>query len=508
MRFQDLLYQGAHRTPEKIALHWVDRGRALTYAGAVQAMEQAAGALAALGVQPGDRVGIFAHNGLDYLVAMFGAWRLGAIAALVNVQLAGSLDYYVNDSKPKVLIYTGDHLETIDRHRKKMTSVEHYLCMDGEQPGALDWGAIVRGSHQPPPDPTRETDAAHISYTSGTTGNPKGAVLAHEPTSRATHCIAERLRLGSADATLGPTALSSSYQLVANLLPGLHRGCTVNVMTHWHADQAWEVMDALEISMLAANPTLLRELLDASTRRGRPPARLRIGLSGGGPVPPDLKRKWRDELQIPLVESYGQSELGGFVGLGYPELVADERLGAIGLPLPDKEVRIVDGEDRELPVGEIGEIVLRGGFMLGYWEKPEKTAETLRGGWLHTGDLGSMDAEGYISFLGRKQEQIYFHGTLVFPRRLEEALYRHPAVRFACVIGVPDKSAGAIPTGIVVLEEGQMASPAGLLAHCRQELGGETGVEMVLVIPEMPMTPTGKISRSALEARFGKGAGD
>ncbi|HMQ55118.1 MAG TPA: class I adenylate-forming enzyme family protein [Anaerolineae bacterium] len=501
MLFQDLLYQGAHRTPDKLALRWVERDRTLTYAQAVTEMERVAGALAALGVRRGDRVGVFAHNGLDYVLAMFGTWRLGAAVTLVNVQYAATLAYFINDSTPRVLIYTGDHFETIDQHRPSMPCVEHYLCLDGEQPGALAWQPLLDSAAPPPPDPTQESDPAHISYTSGTTGLPKGAVLAHEPTNRATSCIAERLRLTNADVTLGPTALSSSYHLVANLLPGLRRGATVNVMSRWEAQRGWQVLEELGVSLFAANPTLLRDVLDVSRQRGRPPARLRAGVSGGGPVPPDLKLAWRDELKLPLVESYGQSELGGFVGLGLPEVVEDDRVLAIGLPLPDKEVRIVDEADREVPIGQVGEIVVRGGFMVGYWQRPEKTAETLRGGWLHTGDMGRMDADGYIYMLGRWAERIVSSGRVIFPRGIEEALYRHPAVRQACVIGRPDPQAGHLPKAIVTLYEGQAATPDELLAHCRTLLPPEQRPALVEIIAEMPMTPTGKIGRAELQAQ-------
>jgi acyl-CoA synthetase (AMP-forming)/AMP-acid ligase II len=501
MLFQDLLYQGAHRTPNKLALRWIERDCTFTYAQAVSEMERVAGALAGLGVGRGDRVGIFAHNGMDYVLAMFGAWRLGAMVTLVNVQYAKTLDYFMNDSTPKVLIYTGDHFETIDHHRPHLPSIKHYICLDGAQPHALDWQQLLDSAGPPPPDPTQESDPAHISYTSGTTGLPKGAVLAHEPTNRATRCIAERLRLTSADVTLGPTALSSSYHLVANLLPGLQRGAEVNIMSKWEAQRAWQMMDELGVTMLAANPTLLRDVLDVSRQKGCHPAKLRAGISGGGPVPPDLKLAWRDELRLPLVESYGQSELGGFVGLGYPELVADERVLAVGLPLPDKEVRIVDDDDRELPIGEMGEIVIRGGFMVGYWQRPEKTAETLRGGWLHTGDMGRMDSEGYVTMLGRWAERIVCNGKVIFPRGIEEALYRHPAVRQACVIGKPDAQAGELPKAIVTLYAGQSATAEELLAHCRSQLSSAQGPALIEFMAELPMTPTGKIGRAELQAR-------
>jgi acyl-CoA synthetase (AMP-forming)/AMP-acid ligase II len=501
MRFQDLLYKGAQRTPDQVALRWIERDRAFTFAQAVTEMEKVAGALATLGVGHGDRVGIFAHNGMDYLLAMFGAWRLGAMVTLVNLMYAQSLDYFVNDSTPKVLIYTGDHFETIDRHRSKMTSVQTYICLDGDQPGAENWSTLLKSPPPPPSDPTVETDPAHISYTSGTTGKPKGAVLAHEPTARATHCIAERLRITNRDVTLGPTALSSSYHLVANLLPGLHRGATVNVMSRWIPEKAWEVMDNLGVTLLAANPPFLTDVLNVSRLRGRPPAKLRASLSGGGPVPPDLKFAWRDELKVPLVESYGQSELGGFVGLGFPEPFDDAKVLAVGMPLPDKEVSIFDQNDRQVPIGELGEIVLRGGFMAGYWGRPEKTAETLRGGWLHTGDMGKIDRDGYVYMLGRWSERIVSHGRVIFPRGIEEALYKHPAVRYACVIGKADPAAGELPKAIVTLYEGKTASPGELLAHCRGILSSESVPVFVEILPEMPMTPTGKISRAELQAR-------
>ena len=227
MRFQQLLLDGAARRPERTALHWVDRDRRLTYAEAAAGMERVAGALAALGVKKGDRVGIFAHNGIDYVLAMFGAWRLGAISAHVNVQYADTLDYYLADCTPSVLIYTGDHYPTIQRHRAAAKSVKHYICMDGPQEGALAWADLLEHAPPAPSTSVLDHDGAHLSYTSGSTGKPKGALLAHEPTFRACRSIAERLGFNSRDLTYGPSTLSSSYHLVANLIPGLFAGATV-----------------------------------------------------------------------------------------------------------------------------------------------------------------------------------------------------------------------------------------------------------------------------------------
>jgi long-chain acyl-CoA synthetase len=318
---------------------------------------------------------------------------------------------------------------------------------------------------------------------------------------RATRCIAERLRIQASDVSLGPTALSSSYHLVANLLPTLHRGGTVCVMSRWEPEKGWDALESLSATILAANPTFLRDTLDVSRERGRAPARLRIGLSGGAPVPPELKLAWRDELGLTLAESFGMSELGGFVGLGSPDPVIDERALACGQPLPDKEVRILDDEGSEVPVGTIGEICLRGGYMAGYWERPEQTANTLRGGWLHTGDVGYVDAEQYLFVRGRLSERLQVAGEYWYPRDVEEVLMRLPNVREAALIGLPDPELGQRPVAYVTVT-GEI-DPEEAVAFAERQLGRSLSSLSVRLIGDMPMTPTGKISRAQLREMAG-----
>jgi acyl-CoA synthetase (AMP-forming)/AMP-acid ligase II len=503
MLMHQLLLEGAERTPTRPALHWVDRDRVLSYEQAVAAMDDMAGALASLGVAKGDRVAVFAHNGLDYLVAMFGTWRLGAISALVNVQFAADLDYYYADHTPSVVIYTHDMAGAVRRAARVAGSVRHLICMDGAQDGALSLPELLAARLPPPPDPWDEEAIAHLAYTSGTTGKPKGACLAHEPTTRAARCIAERLRITGADESFGPTALSSSYQLVANLLPALSRGAGVHVMGRWTATGGWEVLERTAATLLAANPTVLGQVLAESRARGRPPARLRVGLSGGGPVPPPLKRAWRDELRLPLVESFGQSELGGFMALGVPELVADDALVArVGPALPDKEVRIVDAARRPVAPGVIGEIELRGGFMQGYWGKPEKTAETIGSGWLRTGDLGLIDRDGYLTMRGRRSELIGTDGVLWFPRDVEEAFCEVAGVAQAAVIGVEDAQLGQRPVAFIVLQDGYAIEPESLRHAIRDKVSYDLAPLVLRLVGELPMTPTGKVAKGELAARW------
>jgi acyl-CoA synthetase (AMP-forming)/AMP-acid ligase II len=503
MLMHQLLIDGAERTPDRLALHWVDRDVKLSYAQAVVAMETMAGALASLGARKGDRIAVFAHNGMDYLLGLLGTWRIGAISALVNVQFADELDYYYADHTPSIVIYTHDMAAPVRRAAKSCGSVRHLVCMDGPQEGAHSLPELMAARLPAPPDPADEDAIAHLAYTSGTTGKPKGACLAHEPTTRAARCIAERLRITRADESFGPTALSSSYQLVGNILPALSRGAGVHVMGKWNPKSGWEGLDRTNATLLVANPTLLGQVLIESRGRGRLPGRLRAGLSGGGPVPPTLKRSWRDELKLPLIESFGQSELGGFMALGFPELETDDaQLTRVGPALPDKEVRIVDAARHPVPPGVIGEIELRGGFMQGYWGRPDKTAETIGTGWLRTGDLGLIDRDGYVTMRGRRSELIETNGVLWYPRDVEEAFCQVPGVAQAALIGVPDAHHGQRPLAFITLLDGHSLEGQGLKAAIRDKVAYDVEPLAVHVVADLPMTPTGKISKAELAARW------
>jgi acyl-CoA synthetase (AMP-forming)/AMP-acid ligase II len=470
-------------------------------------MEHMAGALASLGLAKGERVTLFAHNGMDYLLAMFGAWRLGAIAALVNVQFAAELEYYLADHTPSVVIYTHDKADAVFRAAKSVGTVRHLICMDGPQQGALSLPELMQARLTAPADPADENAIAHLAYTSGTTGKPKGACLAHEPTTRAAKCIAERLRITGADHSFGPTALSSSYQLVGNLLPPLSRGASVHVMGKWTQVSGWAALDKTNASLAIGNPTLLGQVLAESRLHGRVPGRLRAALSGGGPVPPTLKKSWRDELKLPLIESFGQSELGGFMALGFPELVGDDTLlGRVGPALPDKEVRIVDAHRVPLPPGRIGEIELRGGFMAGYWGKPDKTAETIGTGWLRTGDLGLIDRDGFITMRGRRSELIETNGVLWFPRDVEEAFCAIEGVAQAALIGIPHATLGQCPHAFVMLLPGAALEPAALKSAIAGSVGYDIAPMVVSIVEDLPMTPTGKIAKGELAARLANAA--
>lgn len=504
MTFNDMLRRAAWRLPDHQFIYWSDHNRSISYAQGEMYATQAAGALAELGVKKGDRVGIFAHNGLDYVIAMFGIWKLGAISAHISVLQKDNLAYFIQDSSPKVLIYTGDMHEFIAQVKANDLGVEHFICFDGRREFAHGWGELLEAAPPPPAVKVSDLDAAHLSYTSGSSGPPKGALLAHGYTARATHTIAERLNLSSADISLGVTSLSSSFHLVANLLPGVHRAMSIGVRNEWNPYDAWQEMDDRGVTFFAGNPLVLGDLLKISREKGAKPVGLSRCISGGAPLPPDVKLAFSNEFDVHIVESYGQSELGGFVALGYPRREAGKRFYAIGPGLPDRETIVADEWGNEVPVGQPGELLIRNNVMVGYWNLPEKTDSVIRDGWLHTGDMGVMDEEGYFTLLGRWSERIIIRGKVIFPRYMEEALLKHPTVHYSGVIAREDHESGQIPLGIVELYPGQTVTPLELLEHCHAILGAENSPHEVLIIEHMPMTPTGKIGKQELIRLFGK----
>src|SRR5262249_46085322 len=225
--------------------------------------------------------------------------------------------------------------------------------------------------------------------------------------------------------------------------------------------------------------------------------RLRVGPAGGGPVASALKRAWRDELRLPLVESYGQSELGGFMALGEPTLVAGDVLAPVGRPLPDKEVRVLDAGGKECAPGEVGEVCLRGGFMAGYWGKAEETGGTLRGGWVDSGGAGGMGWNGGLTVRGRVAELVTVAGRTWFTRAVQEALCGQPGVKEAAVIALPDAQLGQRPVAYVTLADGAVDLDK-LKAAIAPLVPYDLTAMTVKSLAAFPMTPTGKIAKAQL----------
>lgn len=472
----------------------------ISYKEADKITDHIAGGLLSLGVQKRDRVAMFSPNSMSCVLAMFSIFKAGAIASMINIRNADSLSYYVNDMKADVLFYSSEVIESVRNNMEKMPTVKHLICLDGKVDDSIGWDELTSSEPLKKVLEIDDQDPCHLSYTSGTSGRPKGCVLAHGPTARATNCIAERLLYKPQDTILCPTTLSSSFRLVASDLPSIHRGSSIGIMKTWNPYLALDIINQKDVTVFVGNPIILKDLLDAAMDDGRLCSSLRMVLSGGGPVYKSLKEGYQKYFKIPLVESCGQSELGGFVGLGHPKMIYSKKMSAVGPPLPDKEVKIVDENDKEAPIGEPGEIILRGGFMLGYWQRPKETAYSLRNGWLHTGDAGKMDEDRYIYVFGRMNQRIKSGKLNIYPRMLEESMSHHSSIRQVAVIGVPDEKLGEIPKVYVSLYPESRVTKDKLMNYFRKNLGKHSP-KSIEIIDQMPMTPTGKISKRELRER-------
>jgi acyl-CoA synthetase (AMP-forming)/AMP-acid ligase II len=504
MRFFDPLKRNAQRVPNDPCLF--SEHDAVTYREADSISDKVAGGLVGVGIQRGDRVCIFAANSVRYALAMYGIVKAGAIAALVDGHDASKLGVYARRLQPRALLFSADLAEAVQANHADLPPARQRVCLDGTVPEAQAWEAFL--AQAPPVAPTtletvEDEDPCHLAFTSGTTYEPKPAVLMHGPTMRSAHCIAERLGLTGRDVCLGITTLSSSHILVYTILAGMVRHATVGVLEGWDPVAAWGLLRFRGVTVVSGTALRLGELVEAARERGYDKAKLRLVLSGGYPAYGSLRDKWT-QLGVPFVETYGMSELGGFAAMGdyrFPQprrLEAYGGIHAIGLPAPDRETRVVDAQDGELPPGTPGEIVIRGGYMWGYWGMPQETTEATRNGWLHTSDIGIMDADDYVYWLGRKTDVIHVAGQAVFPRPIEEVLSTHPSVEQLAVVGIPDPEVRERPVAFVVLRPGTTATQSELLAHCKRSLRPDQVPHYIAFREHFPMTASGKIERKQL----------
>ncbi len=461
-----------------------DVANEVTYSDAERRTDAIAAELVARGVGRGDPLGLAASDRVSLWLAIIGAWKAGALPSLIDARTGtDDLPYFVEDvGAPLVAAAPELH------DRLAAAGVADLVDIDGL--GSGSYGAVT-DLHGP--------DAPlYLSYTSGTTGLPKGAVLQSGPVTMGTACIAERLRLHREDVLLATTPTSSSFQLVAALMPALHVGASIGLVAGCSTAQIWEVARRCAATVLVAYPLTLADIVN-SPQATEAPSPFRIAMSGGSPLAPRVKRDYRRRLGIHLLESYGQSELGGFMAFGSEDDGERSFAGYVGRPLPDRLAYVAAPSGEELPGGEIGEVVVPRGYFSHYKNKRDKTTEALRGGVLHTGDLAVADPDGYLRVLGRtgEAERAGLRGG--FLRELEDAYYEHGAVLHATVVEGPD---GEVEAFVELTEEGG-ASTAELEGFAVGRVPAGLTPQQTTVLDEMPRTFSGKADRRSLAARVG-----
>jgi long-chain acyl-CoA synthetase len=374
------LSEWAAAGPDRPAVTWVDRDRTLTYGEAATLTERIAGALDSLGVGPGDRVALFAHNGLDYVMGMFGAWRLGAVAVPLSVAHGDELRSFLDDSAPVALIYTHDQRAAVDRALVGIPSPPRLVCMDGPQEGAVAWADLLASAEPPPSREPTGDDPALLTYPS--TRGPTGrATTRHLELRLAAECLAERLRSTEADRSLVATTLSSLFTVTAALVAPIVDGGRVLVLKHWSADSGWDALDTTGATVVCATPPVLADVAAVSRAQGRPPSGLRVAVCGPRGLSPRLREVWTDSVGVPLLGGYVVDELPGLVTCSTPDGPGD-RGGSAGTTLPDKELRVLGPNGRDAGIGTVGDLVVRSVVAA-----PSPPGEE----WIRTSDRGSLD---------------------------------------------------------------------------------------------------------------------
>jgi long-chain acyl-CoA synthetase len=509
MNLGDILTASARVYPDNTALVWDEGGGRRTYRELNERADALASALVSgLGVRPGDRVALMMYNGPTLLEAMFAAWKAGATVVPLNARFTpDEISYHVADSGASVLIGGRDFGAQLIEIRPRIEAGT--LVLEGGGDGAVDLDglAAAHAGQSPPPVEVVDDDVAWIAYTSGTTGRPKGAMLTHGCLSFvALSWLADLQRLEPEDVGLYAAPLTHGAGIMA--LAFTMKACTQVLLqpTGFDAARFLATIARERVTHTWLVPTQIKMVLDHPGLDGADISSLRTIVYGGAPMHVEHLKEAIRRIGPVFVQLFGQTETPMTATyLRREEHIVDgpgsERLASCGHVRSGMEVAILDAEDRPLPPGDVGEICVRGpAVMKGYWQRPEATAETLRNGWLHTGDIGRLDDIGYLYIMDRSKDMLISGGLNVYPREIEEVLLRHPAVSEVAVIGVPNEQWGETAMAVVVRADGAEVSEAELKDFATEHLAPYKKPRAFEFVASLPKTTYGKIDKKALRA--------
>jgi long-chain acyl-CoA synthetase len=496
----DVILRGMSEYPERPAILY--RDTVVTYGMLGRMVQGFAGALGTRGIGKGDRVAILLPNVPPFPISYYGAAAIGAVALPVNPLLkAPELEYIWGDADAKLVVTIPQLLEGA-RKAAKVVGIEHIVCVgdrDAVPDDLLTFDEFVaEGIRAPMPDTRPEKhDPAVFIYTSGTMGRPKGAVLSHNNLIANCRQIQGALRYTPEDNLLCVLPLFHAFGATVCMHAALYGGARFTCLEQFHPARVMEVVEKYGITILPGVPAMFAALVQYGAGKPETFKNVRLCVSGGAPMPVAIMEAFEKTFNTIIIEGDGPTECSPVTSVNPPNGV--RKVGTIGIPLPGVEMRIVDDDDNELPPNEVGEIVVRGeNVMLGYHNQPEATAEAMRNGWYHTGDLGKVDEDGYFTIVDRKKDMLIVGGLNVYPREVEEVLYKHPAVADAAVIGAHDPLRGEEVVAVVVLKPGASATARELREYCRQNLANYKVPRRIIFRDMLPRSDTGKILKRLL----------
>ena len=474
----------------------------LSYTQLYDAAGRLASLLKSLGVSAGDRVAFMLPNVPAFPIAFFGALGAGAVAVPMNPLLKSrEIAYYLDDSGAKVLFAWHSVADEAAKGAAG-TGVQVIEVPEPDLATLLD-GQVAAAQRAAP---AAEDDAV-ILYTSGTTGKPKGAELTHANLYRNAELTAVTLlQNGPDDVVMGCLPLFHVFGLTCALNAAVFAGSSLTLLPKFDPGQALEVIGRDKVTIFEGVPTMYAAMLHHPGGAQADVSSLRVCISGGAALPVEILRGFEGTFHCMILEGYGLSETSPVASFNHPDKV--RKPGTIGTPVVGVHMRVVDADGTEVPVGDVGEIVIAGhNIMKGYWRMPEATAEAMMkgegvagGGWVRTGDLATVDEDGYFAIVDRKKDMIIRGGFNVYPREVEEVLYEHPAVAEVAVVGIPHDDLGEEVGAAVSLKPDETTTAEELIAFTRDRIAPYKYPRYVWIVPGLPKGPTGKILRREVRA--------
>jgi long-chain acyl-CoA synthetase len=496
----ELLRAQAARIPDQPFVRW--RGRSVSYGEFDARTDALAVGLADLGVQPGDVVSVMLPNSLEFLEAWWAVLKAGAVFGPINPAFtAPEAAYVVGHSEAVAVVTDANGAATLapTREAPDLAGLRHVISI--EDGGDVTLESLAARAGEPPANRRGPDDLATLMYTSGTTGKPKGAMLTHANVMANAAMAAELLPLVAGERVgMMLPLFHVNAQIVTCVVP-MMIGCEVAMWERFSASRFWQTVAELEPVAISAVPTILAAVLHtANAPTGR--TSLRYIVCGAAPLSRELLEAFEERFEIRILEGYGLTEstcvssLNPYYGVRKP--------GSIGLPVRGQQMRIARPDGSPVDDGELGEIVVKGpNVMAGYLHNPDATGKTIRDGWLHTGDVGYVDPDGYFFIVDRAKDMIIRSGENIYPREIEEVLYAHAGVLECAVIGVPDDICGEEVLAVVAPKPGAALDAGELKAWAAERLAAFKVPWRFEIRLELPKTPTGKISKPPLREEFG-----
>jgi long-chain acyl-CoA synthetase len=488
----DLVSRSAAERADRVAIKLDDRE--LSYGALDASAARVAGLLRAKGVEPGDRVGIMLPNVAYFPSCYYGALRIGAAIVPMNPLLKErEVAYYLGDSEAKVLLAWHQFADAAHAGADQ-TDAECVLVEPGEFETLLE-------RCQPTPEVAerRPDDTAVILYTSGTTGTPKGAELTHSNLLRNAEVSVGLFALDERSVTLGALPFFHAFGQTCALNATVAVGGCLALIPRFDGGKALAMIERDAVTVFEGVPTMYSAMLHHPQADETDTSALEVCVSGGAAMPVEIMRAFEEKFGCQILEGYGLSETSPVASFNRRD--RERKPGSIGLPIDGVEMRVIDDDGNEVPQGDVGEVAIRGhNIMKGYWRREEATAEAIDAdGWFKTGDMATVDEDGYFFIVDRKKELVIRGGFNVYPREIEEVLYEHPAVLEAAVIGVPHDQLGEEVAAAVALKPGAESSPGELRDFVKQRVAAYKYPRQIWFVDELPKGPTGKILKREIK---------